>query len=134
VSFQGWQDGIMINAALPHAMSLKCLSYMDEKSSIVFMTSSASYLINRDSYLDMAGYFGTKGAMNQLMRALSEYNDKRATVCAMAPHIPYENPEEDAIIMTQLTTRILDLQDTDNGKILQCFPPSGNIVYYDGGT
>ena len=133
VNFKEWQNGIMINAAMPHMFATKCLEKMDDNSSIVFMTSSASYLINRDNYLDMAGYFGTKGAMNHLMRALSTYNDKNATVCTFGPHIPYENPEEAEKVMSALTDRILNLSKEDNGKILQCYPPEANIFYHEGG-
>ena len=133
VDYAGWQTGILINAAMPHMFSTKCLEKMDESSSIVFMTSSASYLINRDNYLQMAGYFGTKGAMNQLSRALAEYNDKKATVCVMGPHIPYDEPDTAIVIMDSLTNRIMNLTKEDNGKILQCYPPDGNIFYHEGG-
>lgn len=133
VNFKEWQKGIMINAAMPHMFATKCLKKMDESSSIVFMTSSASYLINRDNYLDMAGYFGTKSAMNHLMRALSKYNDKNATVCTFGPHIPYENIEESERVMNALTDRILSLTKEDDGKILQCYPPDANIFYHEGG-
>ena len=133
VDYAGWQTGILINAAMPHMFSIKCLEKMNESSSIIFMTSSASYLINRDNYLQMAGYFGTKGAMNQLARALAEYNNKKATVCVMGPHIPYDEPDTAIVIMDSLTNRILNLTKEDNGKILQCYPPSGNIFYHEGG-
>ena len=133
VNFNQWQKGIMINAAMPHMYSTKCLEKMTKDSSIVFMTSSASYLINRDNYLQMAGYFGTKSAMNHLARALSEYNDRNATVCVMGPHIPYDDPPTAEIIMQSLTDRILNLSKEDNGKILQCYPPEGNIFYHEGG-
>ena len=133
VDYAGWQTGILINAAMPHMFSIKCLEKMNESSSIIFMTSSASYLINRDNYLQMAGYFGTKGAMNQLARALAEYNNNKATVCVMGPHIPYDEPDTAIVIMDSLTNRILNLTKEDNGKILQCYPPSGNIFYHEGG-
>lgn len=128
-----WKNDILINASLPHAFSLKCLEKMDENSSIVFMTSSASYLINRNNFLNFAGYFGTKATMNHLARSLSEYNDKGATVCVMGPHIPYEDPDSAEIIMQSLTKRILNITKEDNGKILQCYPPDGNIFYHEGG-
>jgi NAD(P)-dependent dehydrogenase (short-subunit alcohol dehydrogenase family) len=133
VDYAEWQMGILINAAMPHMFSTKCLEKMDESSSIVFMTSSASYLINRDNYLQMAGYFGTKGVMNHLARALAEYNDKKATVSIIAPHIPYDEPDTAIVIMDSLTNRILNLTKEDNGKILQCYPPDGNIFYHEGG-
>jgi NAD(P)-dependent dehydrogenase (short-subunit alcohol dehydrogenase family) len=133
VNFAQWQDSILINAAMPHMFSIKCLEKMDESSSIVFMTSSASYLINRNNYLQMAGYFGTKGVMNNLARALAEYNDKKATVSLIAPHIPYDAPDTAIVIMDSLTNRILNLTKEDNGKILQCYPPNGNIWYHEGG-
>lgn len=133
VAFSEWEKAILINAALPHAFSLKCLEKMDESSSIVFMTSSASYLINRSNYLEYAGYFGTKSTMNHLARALSEFNDKDATVCVLGPHIPYENPESAEVVMKSLTHRILNITKEDNGKILQCYPPDANIFYHEGG-
>jgi len=134
VKYMEWQEGILINGAMPHALSLKSLSKMDEKSSIVFMTSSGSYLVNRDNYLDLAGYFGTKGALNHLSRALAEYNSAGAKVCVMAPHIPYADGKEiSAKIMTILTEKMLNILPEDNGKVLQCFPPEGNLHYYPGG-
>lgn len=129
-----WQEGIMINGAMPHAFSLKCLNKMNDTSSIVFMTSSGSYLVNRDNYLNLAGYFGTKGALNHLSRALAEYNDAGAKVCVMAPHIPYDEGEEmSSKIMSILSEKILNILPEDNGKVLQCFPPEGNLHYYAGG-
>lgn len=135
VIFNEWQRGILINAAMPHMFATKCLEKMNSLSSIVFMTSSASYLINRNNFLHMAGYFGTKSAMNHLAMALSEFNDKGAKVCIMGPHIPYDEDEEVALtIMEKLTERILNITDEDNGKILQCYPPDGRIWYHEGGT
>lgn len=134
VAHREWQEGITINGAMPHALSLKSLNKMDNNSSIVFMTSSGSYLVNRDNYLQLAGYFGTKGALNHLSRALAEYNTSGAKVCIMAPHIPYEDGEEiSSKIMNILTEKILNILQEDNGKVLQCFPPEGNIHYYPGG-
>ena len=133
VNMYEWQKSILINAAIPHKLSTMALRKMDENSSIVFMTSSASYLINRDNYLEMAGYFGTKGAMNQLMRAMAEYNDKGTTVYTMAPHIPYENPEQARLILKKLTDYILSMNKESNGKILQCYPPDGRIWPHEGG-
>jgi len=134
VKFTDWQTGILINAALPHMFSVKCLAKMNNRSAIVFLTSSASYLINRDNFLQMAGYFGTKGAMNQLMRALAEYNDKNAIVCTFAPHIPYDQPDMAEKIMDKLTKYILRIHKDDTGKILQCYPPEGNMFYHTGGV
>lgn len=134
VEYERWQEGILINAAIPHALSLKTTKKMDDNSSIVFMTSSASYLVNRDNYLELAGYFGTKSAMNHLARALAEYNISKAKVCVMAPHIPYEGDKEVCKkIMDILTDKILNICSEDNGKILQCYPPDGNIFYHEGG-
>lgn len=135
VEYTRWQEGIMINGAMPHALSLKCLSKMDKSSSVVFMTSSGSYLVNRDNYLDLAGYFGTKGALNHLMRALAEHNSAEAKVCVLAPHIPYG--EEDAIcnlVMRNISDKILNILPEDNGKVIQCFPPEGRLHYYEGGV
>lgn len=133
VAHEEWKNDIVINASLPHAFSLKCLEKMNENSSIVFMTSSASYLINRSNYLSFAGYFGTKATMNHLARSLAEYNDKQAKVCVMGPHIPYEDAESAEVIMESLSERILNISKEDNGKILQCYPPHGNIFYHEGG-
>tara|TARA_S200002703_G_scaffold158851_3_gene170371 strand:- start:89 stop:748 length:660 start_codon:yes stop_codon:yes gene_type:complete len=133
VNFNEWQSGILINAAMPHMFATKCLEKMNNSSSIVFMTSSASYLINRDNFLHMAGYFGTKSAMNHLAMALSEFNDKGAKVCIMGPHIPYEDEFMARKIMNSLTNRILNITKEDNGKILQCYPPDASIWYHEGG-
>jgi len=133
VNFNSWKEGIMINAAMPHTFTSKSLYKMNENSAIVYMTSSASYLVNRENYLDLVGYFGTKGVMNQLMRAYSKYNNKNAIACCFAPHIPYENPESAKKVMDKITERILNLTKEDNGKILQCYPPGARIWYYEGG-
>lgn len=135
VEYERWQEGIMINGAMPHALSLKCLSKMDQTSSVVFMTSSGSYLVNRNNYLNLAGYFGTKGALNHLMRALAEHNSAGAKVCVMAPHIPYDESEEmSKKVMEILSTKILNILPEDNGKVIQCFPPEGRLHYYEGGV
>lgn len=134
VEYARWQEGIMINGAMPHALSLKCLSKMDKSSSVVFMTSSGSYLVNRDNYLDLAGYFGTKGALNHLMRALAEHNSAGAKVCVMAPHIPYDESEEmSQKVMEIISTKILNILPEDSSKVIQCFPPEGRLHYYEGG-
>jgi len=135
VEYKRWQEGIMINGAMPHALSLKTLEKMDEQSSIVFMTSSGSYLVNRDNYLELAGYFGTKGALNHLSRALAECNDAGAKVCIMAPHIPYDDGDDEITerIMNILTEKMLNILPEDNGKVLQCFPPEGRLHYYPHG-
>lgn len=133
VGYEGWKEGILINAAMPHMFAVKSLAKMDNTSNIVFMTSSASYLINRDNYLNMAGYFGTKGAMNHLMRALAEYNDKGATVCTFGPHIPYDDPPTAKQVMNTLYKRMTNLTKEDNGKIIQCYPPGGHTFYHEGG-
>lgn len=130
VKFEEWQMGIMINAAMPHMFSIETLKHMDENSGIVFMTSSASYLINRDNYLELAGYFGTKGVMNQLARSLAEFNDKNAIVSIFAPHIPYENKEEAKKVMDSLYNKAVNLERYDSGKIIEFYPPEGNPAYF----
>jgi len=130
VKFEEWHTAIMINAAMPHMFSVEALKYMSENSGIVFMTSSASYLINRDNYLDLAGYFGTKGVMNQLGRSLSEFNDKNAIVSIFAPHIPYEDESQAETVMNSLYNRAVNLKRFDSGKIIEFYPPSAIPTYF----
>lgn len=130
VKFEEWHTGIMINAAMPHMFSVIALEHMNDKSGIVFMTSSASYLINRDNYLNLAGYFGTKGAMNQLARSIAEYNDKNAIVSVFAPHIPYDNEEEAQVVMQSLYEKATNLTRYDSGKIIEFYPPFAKPTYF----
>ena len=132
VKYGKWTEGIMINAAMPHMMTLKCLEKMNANSKIVFLTSSASYLLNRDNYFNLAGYFGTKGCMNQLMLAFAHHNDKGASCVCLAPHIPYDEPDMAKKIMKQLYDLTMSITEKDNGKIIQCYPPSGVPHIYEG--
>ena len=132
VKYSSWTEGIMINAAVPHMMVLKCLEKMNANSKIVFLTSSASYLLNRDKYFHLAGYFGTKGCMNQLMLAFAHHNDKKATCVCLAPHIPYDEPDMAKKIMKQLYKLTMGITEKDNGRIIQCYPPSGLPHVYEG--
>ena len=100
-------------------------------SSAVFLSSSASYLINRDYYLPHASYFGFKGIQNQMMRGYAEYNDRGVTFSVFAPHIPYEDPETAEKVMSNLYDRAINLRKEDNGKIIQFYPPEGNPHYHD---
>lgn len=134
VKYKEWQQGILVNAAIPHMMTLACLEKMDSTSRVVFLTSSASYLINRQDYLHLAGYFGTKNVMNHLMRALSTYNDKGVTVCTLAPHIPYEDEVMAEKIMSKLYDTVINSSSKDNGKIIQCYPPEAETFYHEGGV
>ena len=131
VLFDHWKDGIMINAAMPHMFSIAALEKMQDTSRIIFMTSSASYLINRDNYLSLAGYFGTKGVMNQLGRSLAEYNDKKAIVTIFAPHIPYDNEAQAETVMNALYQRALTTTRYDNGKIIEFYPPHAIPTYFN---
>lgn len=125
-----WYKGIMINGAMPHMIGLNALSKMDNKSGMVFMTSSASYLIYRDNYLHMAGYFGTKSVLNHLSRAFAECNEVGATVTTFAPHIPYDEPELAVKVMDALYNKATNLTQYDNGKIIECYPPNARLEYY----
>lgn len=128
VDFRGWEETTLINVGLPHMFALKSLSRMDKNSSIVFMTSTGSYRPPLDPSLSKyAGYFGSKAAQNHLMWALSEFNDKGATICSVAPHFPYEDENTTAIVIAQLYKKIINIKPGDNGKILSCTPPSGII-------
>ncbi len=132
VNDKQWHIGLDIHAVVPHILTCKSLNLMNENSKIVFMTSGGSYLINRDNYLDLAGYFGLKGVQNQLMRSFAEYNDKKATVTTFAPHIPYKESEELSIkIMDIIYDRAINLKKEDNGKIIQFYPPEGIPQYYE---
>jgi len=127
-----WHIGLDIHAVVPHILTCKALNFMNENSKIIYMTSSASYLITRDNYLDRAGYFGLKGAQNQLMRSFAAYNDKKATVTTFAPHIPYDESEElSATIMDAIYDRAINLKKEDNGRIIQFYPPKGIPQYYE---
>lgn len=132
VNDKQWHLGLDIHAVVPHILTCKALNMMSETSKIVFMTSGGSYLINRNNYLDLAGYFGLKGAQNQLMRAFAQYNDKKATVTTFAPHIPYDESEElTKKIMDVIYTRAINLEPKDNGRIIQFYPPEGIPQYYE---
>lgn len=132
VNDKAWHTGLDIHAVVPHILTCKALNLMNENSKIIYMTSSASYLINRDNYLDLAGYFGLKGAQNQLMRAFAAYNDKGATVTTFAPHIPYDESEDlSKKIMDAIYTRAINLKKEDNAKIIQFYPPEGIPQYYE---
>lgn len=132
VDYSAWTQGIMINGAVPHMMAVKVLEKMNDSSRMAFFTSGGSYFIERDNYLSLAGYFGTKGVMNQLMVALAHNNDKKAVACCFSPHFPYEDPEMAKKVMNSLYDRILNISKKDNGKILQCFPPNADIHYFEG--
>lgn len=132
VKYERWTEGIMINAAMPQMMALKCLEKMNDNSKIIFLTSSASYLLNRDNLFHLAGYFGTKGCMNQLMLAFAHHNDKKATCVCLAPHIPYDEPDMAEKIMKQLYKLTMGITEKDNGKVIQCYPPLGLPHVYEG--
>lgn len=125
-----WLGGIFINGAMPHMFGIKASGKMDSNSGMVFMTSSASYLIYRDNYTHMAGYFGTKSVMNHVARALSEHNTAGAVVTTLAPHIPYDEPEVAVKVMDSLYEKATNLTRYDNGKIIECYPPEGTLNYW----
>lgn len=132
VNTRQWHDGLDVHCVVPHIITCKSLNYMNEMSKTIFMTSSASYLINRDNYLDLAGYFGLKGAQNQLMRSFAEFNDKKSTFVTFAPHIPYaESAELSKKIMNSIYNKTFNLTEKDNGKIIQFYPPEGTPHYHE---
>jgi hypothetical protein len=132
VDVHQWHVGLDIHCVVPHILTCKSLNLMNENSKIIYMTSSASYLINRDNYLDLAGYFGLKGVQNQLMRAFAAYNDKDATVTTFAPHIPYDESIDMSVkVMDSIYNKTFNLTENDNGKIIQFYPPEGNPHYHD---
>ena len=125
-----WYEGVTVNAAMPHMFSIRIQEKMDSNSAIAMMTSSASYLINRDNYVELAGYFGSKGMMNQLAKALAKYNSHGLTVTTLAPHIPYDEPDMARKIMDTLYGKITNLTKYDSGKIIECYPPEANLNYW----
>ena len=131
VDVEGWVDSAYIHGICLNIAVSTSLLKMDASSSAVFLSSSASYLINRDNYLQHASYFGFKGIQNQMMRGYAEYNDKGVTFSVFAPHIPYEDPETAEKVMTNLYYRATNLRKEDNGKIIQFYPPEGNPHYHD---
>jgi short-subunit dehydrogenase len=129
VDFQEWQETMLINVELPHMFAIKSLCKMDKDSAIVFMTSTGSYLPSLDPSLSKyAGYFGSKAAQNHLMWAMSEFNDKKVTVCSVAPHFPYEDEKTTEVVINQLYKKIININAGDNGKIISCTPPLGIIT------
>lgn len=131
VDVEGWIDSTYIHGICLNLAVSTCLLKMNTSSSAVFLSSSASYLINRDNYLQHASYFGFKGIQNQMMRGYAEYNDKGVTFSVFAPHIPYEDSETAEKVMTNLYARAINLRKEDNGKIIQFYPPEGNPHYHD---
>jgi hypothetical protein len=131
VDVEGWVDSAYIHGICLNLAVSASLLKMDASSSAVFLSSSASYLINRDNYLQHASYFGFKGIQNQMMRGYAEYNDKGVTFSVFAPHIPYEDSETAEKVMSNLYDRAINLRKEDNGKIIQFYPPEGNPHYHD---
>ena len=130
VDFHKWSETTLSNVGLPHMFALSCLTKMNENSSIVFMTSTGSYLPPIDKSLSKyAGYFGSKSAQNYLMWALADNNDKQVTVCSIAPHFPYEDQLVTNKIISAVTDKILNINKDDTGKIFSCFPPEGKVKY-----
>lgn len=128
VNFEEWNDTFICNVSLPHMFSLSCLSKMNESSSIIFMTSTGSYMPPKDLNLSKyAGYFGSKSAQNHLMWALSDHNDKKSTVCSIAPHFPYEDKVISNKVISSTYNKIINITSADSGKIFTCCPPLGNI-------
>ena len=131
INTEQWHAGLDIHCVVPHIVTCQSLTYMNEMSKTIFMTSSASYLINRDNYLDLAGYFGLKGAQNQLMRSFAEFNDKKSIFVTFAPHIPYDESDEvSKKIMNSIYNKTFNLTKNDNGKIIQFYPPEGKPHYH----
>lgn len=131
IDVDAWVTSVFVHGICANIVASISLLKMDEQSSFVFLSSSASYLINRDNYLQHASYFGFKGIQNQMMRGYAEYNQKGSRFCVFAPHIPYEEPETAIKIMRNLYTRATKLRDEDNGKIIQFYPPDGDPHYHD---
>ncbi|MDA8940497.1 SDR family oxidoreductase [bacterium] len=129
VNFYDWTQTIICNVALPHMFSLESLHKMNTDSSIIFMTSTGSYLPPSDLSLSKyAGYFGSKAAQNYLMWALADHNNKKVTVCSIAPHFPYEDQKMTDKIILSVTDKILNTSAKDTGKIFSCFPPIGEVT------
>ena len=129
VNFYDWNQTIVCNVALPHMFSMESFHKMTKDSSIVFMTSTGSYLPPSDLTLSKyAGYFGSKAAQNYLMWGLADHNSKKVIVCSIAPHFPYEDQKMTDRVILAVTDKILNTSVTDTGKIFSCFPPKCEVT------
>lgn len=129
VNFEEWNNTFTCNVSLPHMFSLSCLPKMNEFSSIVFMTSTGSYMPPKELNLSKyAGYFGSKAAQNYLMWGLADHNSRKVNVCSIAPHFPYEDQITTDKVILAVTDKILSMNVTDTGKIFSCFPPMCKVT------
>lgn len=132
VNFYDWTETIICNAALPHMFSIESLHKMSKDSSIIFMTSTGSYLPPSDLSLSKyAGYFGSKAAQNYLMWGLADHNSKKVNVFSIAPHFPYEDQKMTDKVILAVTDKILNASIKDTGKIFSCFPPACEVTLKD---
>jgi short-subunit dehydrogenase len=110
--------GVRINVIIPYKLSIASLKKMKEGSKIIFMTTGMSKSIDNLALPIMATYAGSKAYQNFIMKALAEHNGKGVIVSSLAPFFPYWEPENYKIVFNKAYNRIIDINKTHNGKII----------------
>lgn len=113
---QHWLDSVRIHAAIPHAVALKSMQYMQPGSAMVFMTSGISWEHDRTYSTWAAGYAGGKAMQNHLMLALAQHNNRGMIFTSIAPHF---TPQTYPNIFEKIYQHVMTIDQQHNGQVLR---------------
>jgi NAD(P)-dependent dehydrogenase (short-subunit alcohol dehydrogenase family) len=111
---QRWDYTFKVSVIIPHLLSLRALSKMNNQGKIVFVTSGLAQEFERIEYTQLPEYAGGKAAMNHLMLALAHNNDRGASVYCIAPHL-----ERFKSVSQKIFDNLLTSDNESNGKIIK---------------
>ena len=116
-----WQKSILIQAVIPHIISIIALQKMDKNSKIIFMTSHIAFEVPRNYCTSSVGHPGGKASQNHLMFALSHYNDKDASVYSISTHLDFDDLNEYNARVDKIFNNIKSFNKEYSGHIIEIY-------------
>jgi NAD(P)-dependent dehydrogenase (short-subunit alcohol dehydrogenase family) len=111
---QQWDYSFKVSVIVPHLLSLRALSKMNNRGKIVFVTSGLAQEFERTEYTHLPEYAGSKAAMNHLMLALAHNNDRGVSVYCISPHL-----ERFESVSQKIFDNLLTFDTEFNGTIIK---------------
>ena len=119
IDVDAYVRNLRVQVMIPHALALAALRKMDHRSAMLFMTTGLALDHGKTEYTQFAGYAGAKSWATHLMSALAFNNDRGVTCASISPFLDYDNKDKFNATVDSIVDTALNLDSSQNGKIIQ---------------
>jgi len=132
---QSYANTMQAHVIMPHFVIANLYANLQERSKVVFMSSTMAFEYDRKHYESGVGYPAGKSFVTHLMMSMARTRTKPVTFSAICPFFIYNDPALYGQAFTSLYNHILTHDDAMNGKIVSQLkgfenPPVGVTIQY----